>query len=155
MSRQVKYKKYIKLKLSRFQVSQKSVLTSFHSPPSSSLPSSSPLHHLLCMAPEGVTDVLMWPRFLITAQLKAPFASVRHDGWGAEAKRGEDAMLTNKKSRGDGDGGRRVRGDDGAEGGSVSHGEDDTHLWKCWMRPFSVFHVLGVMSKWVITGGEC
>lgn len=37
-------------------------------------------------------------------------------------------MLTNKKSRGDGDGGRRVRGDDGAEGGSVSHGEDDTHL---------------------------
>lgn len=37
-------------------------------------------------------------------------------------------MLTNKKRRGDGDGGRRVRGDDGAEGGSVSHGEDDTHL---------------------------
>lgn len=43
----------------------------------------------------GVTDVLMWLRFLITTQLKAPFALVRRDRWEAEAERRGDAMLTN------------------------------------------------------------
>lgn len=43
----------------------------------------------------GVTDVLMWLRFLITTQLKAPFASVRCDRWEAEAERRGGAMLTN------------------------------------------------------------
>lgn len=55
----------------------------------------------------GVTDVLMWLRFLITTQLKAPFALVRRDRWQAKAERRGDAMLTNGRagfSRGGGSG---------------------------------------------------
>lgn len=69
----------------------------------------------------GVTDVLMWLRFLITTQLKAPFALVRCDRWEAEAEWRGDAMLTN------GSGG--ISEAEEVEGGG-GHDEDDTHCWK-------------------------
>lgn len=68
----------------------------------------------------GVTDVLMWPRFLITTQLKAPFALVCHDRWEAEAERSGDAMLTNGRG-----------GISEAEEVCVGGGDEvDTHCWK-------------------------
>lgn len=86
----------------------------------------------------GVTDVLMWLRFLITTQLKAPFALVRRDRWEGEAERRGDAMLTNGR--------RGISEAEKVEGGG-GHDKDDTRCWKWWMWSFSVFHVLGVMSK--------